>query len=181
MSTTYTFNQFQADYPDNAAYLAKIIELRYGSKPVCHECKRDTKYHRVAKRRAYACQFCGTHIYSCVGTIFEKSTTPLNKWFFAIYLFTTTRHGVVAKELEMQLCDTYKCAWLMAHQIRNLMSELETSSLFGEVEVDETYFGGKRPGKRGRGAGDKTVAVGLKQRDDAVESQVVLMPRADND
>lgn len=157
MATTYTFNQFRKDYPDDAACLAEIMRLRYGPEPTCHECKRKTKYHRIAKRRAYACQFCGAHVYPCVGTIFEKSTTPLNKWFFAMYLFTTTRHGVAAKELERQLGVTYKCAWRMARQIRKLMSGLDVAGLFGEVEVDETYVGGKRPGKRGRGAGGKTV------------------------
>ena len=115
MPKTYTLIQFQADYPDNDACLAKIMRLRYGDSPFCGECKRHTKYHRITKRRAYACQFCGGHVYPCVGTPFEKSTTPLEKWFYALYLFTTTRHGVPAKELERQLGVTYKCAWRMAH------------------------------------------------------------------
>lgn len=134
MPEIYTFHQFQADYPDDAACLAKIMALRYGDAPICHECKRRTKYHRIAKRRAYACQFCGAHVYPCVGTPFEKSRTPLHKWFYAMYLFTTTRHGVPAKELERQLGVTYKCAWRMAHEIRTLMAGLDTAVLFGEVE-----------------------------------------------
>ena len=163
MPKTYTFLQFQADYPDSDACLDKIMDLRYSDKPVCHECKRETKYHRIAKRRAYACQFCGAHVYPCVGTPFEKSTTPLYKWFYAMYLFTTTRHGVPAKELERQLGVTYKCAWRMAHEIRKLMGGTDTTALFGKVEVDETYVGGKKSGgKRGRGAPGKTVVVGLK-------------------
>ena len=117
-AATYTFNQFQQDYPNDEACLDKIMELRYGKEPICPACQRKAKYHRISKRRAYACQFCGEHVYPCVGTIFEKSTTPLSKWFFAMYLFTTTRHGVAAKELERQLGVTYKCAWRIAHQIR---------------------------------------------------------------
>ena len=100
------------------------MELRYAKATVCQGCKRKAKYHRISKRSAYACQFCGEHIYLCVGTIFEKSITALKKWFFAIYLFITTRHGVAAKELERQLGMTYKCAWRMAHQIRKLMSSI---------------------------------------------------------
>jgi len=174
MPKTYTFLQFQADYPDSDACLAKIMELRYGDNPTCHECKRETKYHRITRRRAYACQFCGAHVYPCVGTPFEKSTTPLYKWFYAMYLFTTTRHGVAAKELERQLGVTYKCAWRMAHEIRKLMAGIDTTALFGEVEADETYIGGKRSGgKRGRGAPGKTVVVGMKQRQGPVKSQVV--------
>ena len=91
-AATYTFNQFQQDYPNDEACLDKIMELRYGKEPICPACQRKAKYHRISKRRAYACQFCGEHVYPCVGTIFEKSTTPLSKWFFAMYLFTTTGH-----------------------------------------------------------------------------------------
>ena len=173
MPKTYTFQQFESEYPDNDACLNKIMELRYGDNPFCHECKRNTKFHRISKRRAYACQFCGAHVYPCVGTPFEKSTTPLRKWFFTMYLFTTTRHGISAKELERQLGVTYKCAWRMAHEIRKLMAQIDTSALFGEVEADETYIGGKRTGKRGRGAHGKTVVVGIKQRQGPVKSQVV--------
>ena len=173
MAKTYTFPQFQEDYPDSDACLVMIMKLRYSDKPVCHECKRQTKYHRVKKRRSFACQFCGGQVYPCVGTPFEKSSTPLYKWFYAMYLFTTTRHGVPAKELERQLGVTYKCAWRMAHEIRKLMGSLDATALFGEVEVDETYVGGKRPGKRGRGAEGKTVVVGLKQRKGPVKTKIV--------
>ena len=172
MAKTYTFLQFQGDYPDSSACLDKIMEIRYGSTPLCHECKRTTKFYRIAKRRAYACPFCGAHVYPCVGTPFEKSTTPLYKWFYAMYLFTTTRHGVPAKELERQLGVTYKCAWRMAHKVRKLMGD-NPVALFGEVEADETYIGGKHSGKRGRGAERKTVVVGIKQRKGGVKTQVV--------
>ena len=136
MAKTYTFHQFQKDYPDDATCLEKIMQLRYGDKPHCHQCKRQTTYHRISKRRAYACQFCGAHVYPCVGTPFEKSTTSLHKWLYAMYLFTTTRHGVPAKELERQLGVTYKCAWRIAHEIRKLMAGLDIGGLFGEVEAD---------------------------------------------
>ena len=169
----YSFYDFQQDYPDDSACLSKIMELRYGDKPVCKKCQRETKYHRITKRRAYACQFCGAHVYPCKGTPFEKSTTPLHKWFYAIYLFTSTRHGVSAKELERQLGVTYKCAWRMAHELRKLMGRLDVSQLFGEIEADETYVGGKRQGKPGRGAAGKTVVLGIKKRGGEIKTQVV--------
>lgn len=172
-AATYTFNQFQKDYPNDEACLDKIMELRYGKEPICPACQRKAKYHRISKRRAYACQFCGEHVYPCVGTIFEKSTTPLSKWFFAMYLFTTTRHGVAAKELERQLGVTYKCAWRIAHQIRKLMGTMNIGQIFGEVEADETYIGGKKPGKRGRGAAGKAVVMGIKGREGNVKTQVI--------
>lgn len=148
------------------------MELRHGARPRCRECERETKHHRIAKRRAYACQFCGAHVYPCVGTPFEKSRTPLRDWFFAMYLSATTRHGISAKELERRLGVTYKTAWRMAHELRKLMAGMDATDLFGEVEADETHVGGKRPGKPGRGAAGKTVAVGIKQRQGPVKPRV---------
>lgn len=117
----YTYQQFLGEFPTDDTCLDKVMELRHGNSPVCEACGRETKYHRIAKRRAYACQFCGDHVYPCVDTPFEKSSTPLQKWFYAMYLFTSTRHGVPAKELERQLGVTYKTAWRMAHELRKLM------------------------------------------------------------
>ena len=73
------------------------------------------KWHKLAKMPAYACQGCGDHVHPMVGTPFYRSHTPLQKWFYAMYLFTTTRHGVPAKELQRQLSVNYKTAYRMAH------------------------------------------------------------------
>src|SRR5580704_16947038 len=144
----YTFKQFQAEYPNDAACLAKLMEINYGSTEItCPACGVDrAKFHPMTKRRAYACQGCGHHIYPAAGTIFHKSRTPLTKWFFAMYLMTSTRHGVAAKELERQLGVTYKCAWRMAHELRKLMASADANRggpLSGHVEMDETLVGGK--------------------------------------
>ena len=163
----YTFKQFQAEYPNDASCLRKIMQMRYGGTEfTCPACGVDTKFHRISKRRAFACQDCGHHIYPCVGTPFERSRTPLTSWFFAMYLMTSTRHGVAAKELERQIGCTYKCAWRIAHELRKLMAQADTHEpLSGHVEIDETYIGGKRKGgKRGRGAPGKTVVFGIVER-----------------
>ena len=82
-----------------------------------------------------------------VGTIFEGSRTPLQLWFYAIFMFTTTRNGVAAKELQRQLGVTYKTAWRMGHKIREHMAPVDGDGMLdGQVEVDETYIGGYRPG-----------------------------------
>ncbi len=106
------------------------------------------------------------------GTIFHKSPTPLRLWFFAIFLMTASKNGVAAKELQRQLGVTYKTAWRMAHEIRRLMTD-RPGKLSGVVEGDETYIGGRRAGKRGRGAAGKTVVVGLVQRRGPVKARVV--------
>ena len=174
MADKYTYSQFLKDYPTDDVCLNTILAVRYGDNPTCHECKRETTYHRITKRRAYACQFCGAHVYPCAGTPFEKSTTSLHKWFFAMYLFTTSKHGVSGKELEAKLGVTYKCAWRMGHQIRKLMDGLDMGGLFGDVEIDETYDGGKMSGVgKGKWRKNKTVILGMKERSGPVKTQVI--------
>jgi transposase-like protein len=165
---------FLRQFPNDAACLAHLFEVRFGQGYVCPDCRKPGRWYPLTKRRAYTCQWCGHHLYPCVGTPFEASRTPLVSWFFAICLFTTSRHGVAAKELERQLGVTYKTAWRMAHEIRKHMAAVDGEEpLSGIVEVDETYVGGHRPGKPGRGAAGKTIIVGMVERDGDVVTKVV--------
>jgi transposase len=170
-----TIQQFFKQYPTDEACLKHIMTVRYGMKSECPKCERNTNWSRVTSQRAFACQFCGHHVYPCVDTPFENSRTSLQLWFYAIYLFTTTRSGVSAKELERQLGVTYKCAWRMGHEIRKHMGFVDGNPILsGDVEVDETYIGGhKEGGKRGRGADGKTILFGMLDRDSDVRVQVV--------
>lgn len=168
----YTFKEFQAEYPDDEACLAKIMEIQFGgSQTDCPVCKERRQFHLMSKRRAYACQVCGHHIYPCAGTIFHKSRTNLTKWFFAMYLMTSTRHGVAAKEIERQLGVTYKTAWRMCHELRKLMASADYRGPLGgpgkHVEIDETLVGGvaRRQGK-GKGSirSRKVLVFGMVER-----------------
>lgn len=85
---------------------------------------------------------------------------------------STSRNGVAAKEIQRQVGVTYKTAWRMMREIRKLMQD-GPSKLSGIVEADETYIGGKRPGKRGRGAAGKTPVVGVAMRRGGVKAKVV--------
>jgi transposase len=132
--------------------------------PACGVVK--AKFHPMHTRKAYACQECGHHIYPCAGTIFHKSSTTLTKWFFAMYLMTSTRHGVAAKELQRQLGVTYKTAWRMAHELRKLMTAADDRSpLSGHVEIDETVVGGEQSvfNRRSKGT-NKTIVMGIVER-----------------
>jgi transposase len=164
-----TFKQFQEMYPTDAACLATLMEVNYGgTEIVCPGCGVDTKFHPLQKRRAFVCQECGHHIYPAAGTIFHKSPTNLTKWFFVMYLMTSTRHGVAAKEVERQLGVTYKCAWRMCHEIRKLMASADYAGpLKGHVEIDETWVGGaNRKGGKGQGKrrSKKTIVMGMVER-----------------
>ena len=167
--------EFQRQFPDDAACLHQIMVSRYGGTRLeCPKCKRDSKFHRMKKQRNYVCQWCGHHIYPCVGTPMERSRISLHKWFFAIFLFSTSRHGIAARELQRQLKVTYKTAWRMAHEIRKYMAEVDGEGpLGGIVETDETYVGGR---KRGHGPGyrkNKAVVFGMAKRGGEIMTKVV--------
>jgi transposase len=171
-----TFKEFSAIYPTDAACLEKLMQVNYGgTEIVCPGCGKDTKLHPLAKRRAYVCQLCGHHVYPCAGTIFHKSRTNLTKWFFAMYLMTSTRHGVAAKEIERQLGVTYKCAWRMCHELRKLMASADFQGPLGgegkHVEMDETLIGApQRRDIRRRKGTNKTMMFGIVERDGKLRS-----------
>ncbi len=166
--------EFFARFPNDEACLQHIMEVRYGLRHPCDKCLAVSTFHRLAERRAYSCAACGHHVYPCAGTIFQDSRTPLQVWFYAIYLFVTTRHGVSGKELQRTLGVTYKTAWRMGQQIRDLMGKADGFAMLqGHVELDEAYVGGHRPGKRGRGAAGKTIVMGMQERDGKLRAEVI--------
>jgi transposase len=163
----YSLADFRRDFPDNDACLEHVKNERWPNGiSLCAKCGKDRKHHRVSGRTAYACDYCGNHIYPLAGTIFEHSSTELWKWFYAMYLIASTRCGISAKQLQRELSVTYKCAWRMFRQIRTLLHEdikLEGSS----IEVDETYHGGVRKygtGRPMRGDKKKTPVMGMVER-----------------
>ena len=159
----FTKKQFDQQFPNDDACLEWLMRYQYPERVDCPKCQKVAKYHRVTGRKVYECDYCRHQICPMVGTILEKSSTSLRDWFYAVFLMSNTRMGISAKTLERELGVTYKTAWRMFTQIRKMMAS-DNPSLFGQVEVDETYIGGKRPGKRGRGAAGKTIAVGLVER-----------------
>jgi transposase len=168
-----TVGEFFARFPDDDACLSHIMEVRYGLRHVCQACGVEGTFHKLTGRRAFSCSSCGDHVYPGAGTIFQDSRTPLRVWFYAIYLFVTTRHGVSGKELERTLGVTYKTAWRMGQQIRLLMTKADGfEKLNGHIEVDEAYVGGYQPG-RGRQTTNKTIVLGLKQRGGRLNAEVI--------
>lgn len=137
----FTIHQFTKMFPDDDTCLDALRAQIYPSGITCRVCLIVRPHHRITKRKGYACDYCGTHVYVLAGTIFEKTTTPLTSWFYAIYLMAQTRCGISAKQLERELGVTYKTAWRMFNKIRTLLSE-DFTMLSGEVELDETYIGG---------------------------------------
>ncbi|HTA22905.1 MAG TPA: IS1595 family transposase [Terriglobales bacterium] len=145
----YTIEQFHRRFPDDNACLEQIKEQRFpGGITFCEKCDAPRKHYRVKGRTAYACTQCGSHVFPLAGTIFEKTSTSLRLWFYAMYLMGSTRCGISAKQIQRETGVTYKTAWRMFHQIRKLMAE--TVKLSGPVEMDEMYQGGRRKSESGR-------------------------------
>lgn len=169
MDDKFTIADFRKRFPDDDACLEEIRQIRFADF-VCPKCGRENELSRVKGRTSYACN-CGYQVYPLAGTVFEKSTTSLWSWFYTMYLMVQTRAGISAKQLERELGVTYKTAWRMAKQIRTLMSAEDGELLSGEVEVDETFIGGKdqnrhRSKKHENKGGyrDKAVVFGMVER-----------------
>jgi len=170
----YTLDQFKAEYPDDDVCLDTVMHQRYpGGVTYCPDCGQERKLYRVSGRTAYACE-AGHHFFPLAGTIFEKSTTPLHIWFYAMYQMGSTRCGISAKQIQRETGVTYKTAWRIFRQIRSLLSETDMQLEGSTVEIDESYMGGKNKNKhrsklrqlRGRPAGDddKTPVLGMVER-----------------
>ncbi|WP_170582751.1 IS1595 family transposase [Ruegeria arenilitoris] len=170
-----TVRQFFQQFPTDEACLEHLFNVRFGQGHECPKCKRAAKWYPLASEKAYSCQWCGHHVHPMVGSIFEKSRTPLQLWFYAIFLFTTSKHGVSGKELQRQLGVTYKTAWRMAALIREHMAAIDGDEPVGGageiVEVDETFYGGVTTGMDWRER--KAVVMGMMERHGEVILKVI--------
>ena len=139
--------EFMREFPDDAACLDRLWRDRFapdGHHSFCPTCERERKFHRTKTRASYTCDTCGLHIHPQKGTIFERSSTSLHLWFYAIYLMASTRCAISAKQMEREIGVTYKQAHKMMKRIRTLMFDGGEPPK-GDVEMDETSWDGKPP------------------------------------
>jgi transposase-like protein len=126
----------------------------------CAGCGHDRAWAHKA-RLIDECAACGKQHSLLAGTIFEQTKTGLARWFLAIYLVTSSKGGISAMALKRQMgFGSYQTAWTWLHKIRRAMVRPDREPLNQRVEADETYVGGPRPGKPGRGAGGKSKVAG---------------------
>lgn len=145
-----SFMEFMREFPDDTACLDYLWRTRYAEDgenaecPKCEKVRPFKRYETKQRRQSWTCTACGHHIHPTAGTIFHKSSTSLHLWFYAIYLVSSSRCGIAAKQLERELGVNYKTALRMLHLIRqDLMEQDYTGPLSGEVEADSAYIGGK--------------------------------------
>jgi transposase-like protein len=148
--SSYALMEFMRDFPDDETCLTWLWKTRYALNDTneahcttCEEIRTFKRYGTAQTRQSWTCTACGHHVHPTAGTIFHKSSTSLHLWFYAMYLMTSTRCGISAKQLERELGVTYKTAWRMFTLIRNELMDDGDVQLNGSVEMDETYVGGR--------------------------------------
>ena len=189
-TSDYSVTEFLADFPDDAACLEHLWRTRHapdGEHAHCPRCDCERVFKRYAtkqQRQSWTCTACGNHLHPTAGTIFHRSSTSLRLWFHAMYLMTSTRCGISAKQLERELGVHYKTAWRMFNKIRNELMADNGSMLDGDVEVDETSWGGKPRRKMNRKEGAafreaKTTVLGMVERGGKVRLRVIESRRGE--
>lgn len=177
---------FLRKYPNNDTCLDEIFKKKYPNGVDCVKCKKITKYFKLKNRYAYSCTWCRTQIFPLVDTAFEKSSVDLRLWFYAMFLMTSTRAGISAKQLERELGVCYKTAHRMMKMIRARMNESDGGGkLTGTVEHDGSYFGGRGVNRAYGWQADrkKDAVIGVLERDGRAimkhvrdESKEVVIP-----
>src|SRR5450759_58086 len=166
-----------------------LVEIRWPDGVRCPRCNTD-KVHKLGRPWTWQCKKCSKNGYRfspLVGTIFENTNYPLRTWFQVIYLMCQSKKGISALQIHRMIgSGSYRTAWYMCHRIRCAMQNDEFKRLSGQVEVDETYIGGKaknrhgggiggghKKGQGGRGAAGKVAVIGAISRKGNVVAQVI--------
>jgi transposase len=170
----YSTKDFEIDFPTDDACLEYLFKAKYPDGVFCTKCQKITKHHRIQGRPCYSCEYCGSHVYPMAGTIFKDTRFDhLKLWFKAVAYMSVTRCGISSRQLSRDIGVTVKTGWRMWTVIRKALSEGKEIPFVGHVEVDETYIGGKAKGKRGRGSENKTIVLGIVERNGRAKGIIV--------
>lgn len=153
-----TLLEFEQRFATEEACLEYLVRMRWPGGFQCPRCGCLAAW--MTRRGLYLCRRCRFQVSVTSGTVFQGTRKSLRLWFRAIWYVTNQKHGVSALGLQRVLgLRSYRTAWTWLHKLRHAMVRPGRDRLSGMVEVDETYIGGERPGKRGRGAAGKALLV----------------------
>ena len=159
--------EFVEKYKDENSCREFLFKKRFPNGFVCPKCG-SVSYGLIVKRNLYQCKDCRYQCSVTAGTVMHKTHIPLNKWFIAMYLLAKDKRGYSALSLGSELGLTYKSAWFLLKRLQTAMGQRDSEYVLSNVvEVDDTYFGGKKKGsKRGRGTAKSKVLVAVSKTDE---------------
>jgi transposase-like protein len=159
-----TLSEFETRFSTEQACRDYLYQLRWPDGFRCPRCGHDKVW--PVGDFLYECASCKYHLSVITGTIFQDTHKSLTLWFRAIWWVTGQKNGASALGMQRMLSlGSYRTAWSWLHKLRRAMVSPGRENLFGEVEVDETLYGGEKPGKRGRGAvGKVLIAVAVEDK-----------------
>jgi len=167
-------------FPDNQSCIDRLEELRWNDQ-VISPFDAESKVYKCANNR-YRCKETGKYFNVKTATLFDNTKVKLQKWFLAIWLITSHKKGISSIQLSKDIGVTQKTAWFMLQRIRNCFGFDNDDDLSNEVEVDETYVGGKAKNKhdankvkhsQGRSTKDKAPVFGMVERGDKLNAKHV--------
>ncbi len=175
---TISLYDFFKRFPDDEAANLYFEGKRWSNGKYCPHCGGfDVVACKDKRPMPYRCKDCRKHFSVRTGTVLEESRLPLHKWLMAIYMMTTARKGIPSTQMARELGITQKSAWFLAQRIREAWLAADDGGdgsddkIDGDIEVDETFIGGKEKNKhsssrlrQGRGSVGKAIVVGMKQR-----------------
>jgi len=165
MNPVLSLYEFISQFPTEEECFQYFVDKRWPDGFRCPKCGNTAAYF-IEEHRRFQCTACRRQTSVTAGTVFHRLRHPLLTLFWAVYLIATSKKGISAMELKRKLgIKSYQTAWLLLHKIRSAMASSQLFPLTGDAEADETFVGGSRPGKRGRGAAGKTPVAAVVETD----------------